>query len=86
MITIDMSQTEDGMARGTRVFTQSGEEIEDVSRIEITMSAADDFAIARIDVLVSNKSDLSGMLAKLGYNTLKQAAEDSGYTLTRQGK
>lgn len=66
--------------RGTKVFTQSGTEIEGVSRIEI-IADVDCVLMARIDVPI-NKVNSTKMIAALGYDSLRDLADACGYKIT----
>ena len=78
-----MSECQPGTSRGARVFSESGEEIDNISRIEIVLDARS-FPVARIDVMISSDSDIQAVLAQLGHDTLKSIAESQGYKLIPQ--
>lgn len=77
-----MSECQPGTAMGTRVFSASGEEIDNISRIEIVLDLLS-VPVARIDVQISSDSDIRAVLAQLGHETLESIAEEQGYKLTR---
>lgn len=66
-------------ARGTKVFTSSGHEIEGVSRIEIDIDGCE-ILLAKITVPV-RKCHIKNFVAALGYESLNDLARESGYEL-----
>lgn len=56
---------------GTKVYTESGEEIKNISRIEIDMNPGD-IMTAKLTVLISDISNFDGLRVELSEETKEQ--------------
>lgn len=81
-IRVDLSQS-DGVGFGVRVFNEDGGEIDDVMEMDIRI-APNELITAKMEVMVHPDSDLSGLLAVLGFKSLKELAASQGYNLTQR--
>jgi len=84
-ISIILPKTKSGVVTGagTKVFNDSGSEINNITGISLNI-AVNDFVTATIEVNVNSCSELDNIHALLGTETLRQIADLHGYELVKK--
>lgn len=82
-VTIKLPDGKQGITpvHGTRVYTETGAKVQDISRIRLDWQA-DQVAEATFDIALKPGTTLENVHVLLGTETLEQIAEMHGYTLT----